>query len=56
VTFFGCCAPATAPPMANVKARVTRPTNFRFWIFDFGLPEKKLETRVEEITFMLLVP
>src|SRR6266545_4160069 len=46
-TFFGCCASATAPHIANVIPMATIPTNFRFWILDFRLSDRELEDCIQ---------
>src|SRR6266545_8137023 len=51
-TFFGCCASATAPHIANVTAMATMPPHFRFWIFDFRLSEDEFRTRNQDFSFM----
>src|SRR5438105_15790357 len=53
-TFAGCCA-ATIPAHPPSKTKIMEYRNhfFRFWIFDFRLPEQEFRTRIEVFFFML---
>src|SRR2546422_2250073 len=55
-TFFGCCACATAPHIASVTTRATIPTNFRFWILDFRLSDRKLGDRIRVLSRICFSP
>src|SRR5215471_7746693 len=51
-TFPGCCALATAPVTTSTKAIIESPNHFRFWIFDFRLPDKESRNRIQDRSIM----